>query len=329
MSTAGFFALDRGALRQAREELGGGATFGFFLDLSVDAKNGVLNEGCARELAAYFGYSVRATETMLNKLHELGWIVWTKPTNQWSDGSVRILRDLERVKAPRRACRAAEMPTTEPTEAPAETAQVPTAEPTGAPDDSGEVPTAELSGAPTEAESCPGQCLDGASTVPTAEPTGASRDDDPHLEPRTKNLLRAAPDAIDTCALPGFALDAASPHARAPDDGFEEFWRTYPRKVGKPQARKAWSKLNGHREAVVPGLVPWARYWSERAEPQFIPHPATWLNREGWNDEPPPLPSERPSASLTVVTTSGGVEQVPTSGVDPEVVARYYKERGL
>jgi hypothetical protein len=70
------------------------------------------------------------------------------------------------------------------------------------------------------------------------------------------------------------------------DDWFDEFWKAYPRKVGKPAAKKAFMKLDdavsalhgAQRLASDPNLPP----------TQFIPHPATWLNREGWNDEPYP-----------------------------------------
>lgn len=81
-----------------------------------------------------------------------------------------------------------------------------------------------------------------------------------------------------------------SPAAPArPPSGFEEFWSTYPRRVGKDDAVKAYDKalrrasaaqilLGAHRMANDPNLP----------EKQFIPHPATWLNRGGWQDEPYP-----------------------------------------
>jgi len=35
-------------------------------------------------------------------------------------------------------------------------------------------------------------------------------------------------------------------------------------------------------------LYEWARIWNARNEPEFIPHPATWLNGERWEDDFPP-----------------------------------------
>lgn len=73
-------------------------------------------------------------------------------------------------------------------------------------------------------------------------------------------------------------------------DPFEAFWNLYPRRVAKPEARKAWAKIKPRVIAdVMVGLSTWCAYWQARAEPEFVPHPATWLRREGWADAPPPL----------------------------------------
>ena len=72
------------------------------------------------------------------------------------------------------------------------------------------------------------------------------------------------------------------------NDTFETFWKAYPRKVGKPNALKAWKskKLNESIDIILASLERWkaSRDWTKDGG-QFIPHPATWLNREGWNDE--------------------------------------------
>jgi hypothetical protein len=73
------------------------------------------------------------------------------------------------------------------------------------------------------------------------------------------------------------------------DAGFERFWVEYPRKVAKPEARKAfakaWRKLpTGNEVETLIGALERAKAaWTD---PQFIPHPATWLNGERWQDEP-------------------------------------------
>lgn len=74
-----------------------------------------------------------------------------------------------------------------------------------------------------------------------------------------------------------------------PDAVFDQFWKAYPRKVAKPVARKAFAKALAKADvrAIGAGLKVWRAYWTERGEPEFVPHPATWLNQERWNDEPP------------------------------------------
>lgn len=73
----------------------------------------------------------------------------------------------------------------------------------------------------------------------------------------------------------------------APDERFEVFWKKYPRHIAKKNALKAWSRLN-----VDDALCQKIMHALERAlvtlqwqNPQYIPHPATWLNGERWNDE--------------------------------------------
>jgi outer membrane murein-binding lipoprotein Lpp len=83
------------------------------------------------------------------------------------------------------------------------------------------------------------------------------------------------------------AKAAAKAAAEEVNARFEEFWSLYPRKVGKIAARKAWAKavrLAGHA-AVIEGLRAQSAELAGR-EPQFCPHPATWLNRGSWADEP-------------------------------------------
>jgi hypothetical protein len=74
-------------------------------------------------------------------------------------------------------------------------------------------------------------------------------------------------------------------------EGFVRFWTAYPRKVAKPEAERAFlkaiAKIGGPDppDVLVQAIARMAPDWTD---PKFIPHPATWLNREGWNDEPTP-----------------------------------------
>ncbi len=76
-------------------------------------------------------------------------------------------------------------------------------------------------------------------------------------------------------------------------DRFDAFWIEYPRKVSKPAAQKAWRKISPNAElseAIMAGLRAHLPDLTTR-EPQYVPHPATWLNGERWNDPVTPKSS--------------------------------------
>ena len=69
---------------------------------------------------------------------------------------------------------------------------------------------------------------------------------------------------------------------------FDEFWDAYPKKVSKKNAEKAYAKLkpDEQTQARILDAVNAAKNsdaWL-RDNGQYIPHPATWLNGERWND---------------------------------------------
>lgn len=96
---------------------------------------------------------------------------------------------------------------------------------------------------------------------------------------------------------PGEILPARKGASRADlARGFLAFWQAYPRKKSKDTAAKAFAKAMGRITEDDPLAVILAGI--ERAlpgwdDPQFIPHPATWLNAAGWEDEPPPIRENR------------------------------------
>ena len=69
-------------------------------------------------------------------------------------------------------------------------------------------------------------------------------------------------------------------------DQFNIFWSSYPRKVAKGAALKAWAKVQ--KEGIPPEtlLAALQSQHLEDRETQFIPHPATWLNHRRWEDDP-------------------------------------------
>lgn len=81
----------------------------------------------------------------------------------------------------------------------------------------------------------------------------------------------------------------SNPNSPTGDDGgFSLFWSAYPRKTGKQEAEKAWSKLKPSqklREEILSGLEKWknTRQWA-KDNGQFIPYPATFLNNQRWKE---------------------------------------------
>ena len=73
---------------------------------------------------------------------------------------------------------------------------------------------------------------------------------------------------------------------------FTDFWSVYPRKVGKVDALKAYAKALkiATAEEILEGAKRYAQ--DPNREMQFTAHPATWLNRGSWNDDP--LPRKTP-----------------------------------
>jgi hypothetical protein len=81
--------------------------------------------------------------------------------------------------------------------------------------------------------------------------------------------------------------DSALPQHLQPVAAFDDFWILYPRRVAKKDARKAWSKIPPRLHvAILTALVAWRPVWRAK-DPEFLPHPATWLNGERWEDELP------------------------------------------
>lgn len=65
---------------------------------------------------------------------------------------------------------------------------------------------------------------------------------------------------------------------------FELFWSSYPRRVGKLDALKAFEKARRLTDLDTI-VVAVRRLVAEGREMRFVPHPATWLRQGRWDDE--------------------------------------------
>ncbi len=74
---------------------------------------------------------------------------------------------------------------------------------------------------------------------------------------------------------------------RYADTAFEDFWIAYPRKIGKLAAKREWDRIRPTPDLIL--KIAEALKWQIDTwdDPQYIPHPRTWLHQGRWDDEPP------------------------------------------
>lgn len=79
---------------------------------------------------------------------------------------------------------------------------------------------------------------------------------------------------------------------------FEQFWEAYPRKVGKGAALKAFEKAvkKTSAEVILAAIATWIQ--KPLPEMQYIPHPATWLNQERWQDDVNAVATSKNASSI-------------------------------
>ena len=65
--------------------------------------------------------------------------------------------------------------------------------------------------------------------------------------------------------------------------GFDDFWNSYPSKVGKGAAEASWKKLRPPLAECLAAIesARKSKKWIEG----YIPNPSTWLNQRRWEDE--------------------------------------------
>ena len=72
---------------------------------------------------------------------------------------------------------------------------------------------------------------------------------------------------------------------------FDSFWKVYPKKKSKGQAIKAFTRINPDEQLLATMIATIERAKNSadwlKEQGQYIPHPATWLNARGWEDEIP------------------------------------------
>lgn len=101
---------------------------------------------------------------------------------------------------------------------------------------------------------------------------------------------KSAPDASAKSAPEPIQLEPTKEPTHSPVlNRFDDFWKSYPKKASKKTALKAWKRLKLSDRDVDKILTSLEAHkssdqWVKDAG-RFIPHPATWLNQERWDDE--------------------------------------------
>ena len=89
--------------------------------------------------------------------------------------------------------------------------------------------------------------------------------------PRTDNKLFVLSNTVNTVTKNG---------------KFELFWIAYPRKTNKSFAQKVFKKITFTDELFIT-MMQALKNFPFAKDPQYIPHPSTWLNGRRWEDELP------------------------------------------
>lgn len=90
--------------------------------------------------------------------------------------------------------------------------------------------------------------------------------------------------------------------------GFALFWESYPKKVDKVKAEKAWRK-QGCESSPNDIIAALERHKASsqwrKDNGQFIPNPATWLNGQRWEDQ---TINNEPTSKIGVFNTTGEID---------------------
>lgn len=126
----------------------------------------------------------------------------------------------------------------------------------------------------------PGTCSQSSGSRPSGSPGLGSRPSGPQALSKRKKPDERTRENVSS------PKGDASVSGSDQDENFCAFWQSYPRRVAKGHARRAWRKAVKAKPG--PDLVIHATRFANLVrdiDPQFIPHPSTWLNGERWEDQ--------------------------------------------
>ena len=72
---------------------------------------------------------------------------------------------------------------------------------------------------------------------------------------------------------------------------FDQFWKLYPRKLGKVAAKKWWLKHDCENDnvlfaTILASVKQWKRLWvAENTQAKHIPYASSWLSQQKYQDD--------------------------------------------
>lgn len=116
----------------------------------------------------------------------------------------------------------------------------------------------------------------------------------------------------------------------APPSDFESFWALVPRRVGKKAAERAWRTVErrGESSEAIEGMRAYAQAFAQSGtELKYVPHPSTWLNRRGWEDDLEAVfPSQEPQMTeWEQKATQMGYDLSALKNA-PQIAAQHFEE---
>ncbi|MBD8650801.1 hypothetical protein IFT66_06885 [Rhizobium sp. CFBP 13726] len=107
--------------------------------------------------------------------------------------------------------------------------------------------------------------------------------------------FEAAPVAPPTDALAGTVAGPAS----GGGDGFEEFWKVWPRKHGIKKAEAEWAKILYDVDIIIEVAAEWAAHYAKHdVDRKWIPEPANWLAGKRWLEDLPIVHGDSKGAAI-------------------------------
>ena len=99
-----------------------------------------------------------------------------------------------------------------------------------------------------------------------------------------------------------YSLSYQSADADEREREWEKVWSAFPKKIDESKARKLFLESTASAQQIIESLADWSQTdeWT-RDSGRWIPAPARWLERAGWNETPPQITrAEKQSVRCTL-----------------------------